>query len=158
MLTSRAAKFCVISDSDQSVSKLNEGLPSLVNTPQLYSYSLTPPARVHMMIASAHIIEGLMKPKLVTGVQVLELIPKRLDHQHTWSPGTQAWGIRSTHGWSLIKTAAWLSIITVIGLAFFIFWLAKISKTDLQNAAVPMMFLVTMLMLVIGVPQFLRRG
>ena len=51
---------------------------------------------------------------------------------------------------------AWLVALTILGLAFVFYWLIFVSKTDLQNAVVPYSFLATMMVIGLGVPQFLE--
>lgn len=50
----------------------------------------------------------------------------------------------------------WIALLTILGPVFVVFWLVYIDKTDLQHAFMPYAFLATMVLIGLGVPQFLE--
>lgn len=148
-------KFYIIYSGRHRVKRVGEGLPQPPLTSG-YEYSLTQSESVHMLIAAEQIIEGIRYPDRVSGLQTFFLVPKRLDPVPTWVMGVEGWGIHAVQGWSLWKVVSWFGAVTVIGMVFVVLWLIYVSKTDLQNAFIPIMFLLTMMMIVMGVPQLMN--
>lgn len=85
-------QFCIINNRNHRVSKIHTGLPHQAPD-SAYDYILTPPESVHMLIAAEQIIEGMKSPDQAIGLQTYLLIPKRLDHTHSWFIGAEGWGI-----------------------------------------------------------------
>ena len=83
------------------------------------------------------------------------LVPKKIDGPLYPTCSAEGWGIRAVQGFSLYKILAWIGSLSFLGLLFAGLWLALMGKADLQNAFVPYSFLATMLMMALGIPQFL---
>lgn len=143
------------------VVKLKIGLPP--SDPSLWDFTLQSPEEVHMKIAEAQIIAGIHHPTLATGIKTtLEMIPKKISVPPLGGPNVhpetvaESWGMHARQRFSLWKIMAWIVSLTIIGLVFVVLWLVLIDKTDLQNAFVPYTFLATMLLIGLGVPQYLE--
>jgi hypothetical protein len=110
---------------------------------------------MHMKMAGAEIVAGIRNSNInCRGLQTLSDITKRLGIIN-WAARDEGWGIRAIQGWSLMKVSLWLGGATFTGGIFALLWLIKVSKTDLQNAFVPMIYLLTTIMVVMGIPAFL---
>lgn len=130
---------------------MSVGLPK----PPGYEYVLSQPELVHMAIASEQILAGIHDPSKVVGNDTLEMIPKKVDPLLQPHKGAEGWGLHAVQGWSMWKIVLWMGALTVVGLLFVVLWLLLVDSKDLQNAFTPGMFLVAMLCLALGVPQFL---
>ncbi|RAO73074.1 uncharacterized protein BHQ10_009086 [Talaromyces amestolkiae] len=130
---------------------MSVGLPK----PPGYEYVLSQPELVHMAIASEQILAGIHDPSKVVGNDTLEMIPKKVDPLLQPHKGAEGWGLHAVQGWSMWKIVLWMGALTVVGLLFVVLWLVLVDSKDLQNAFTPGMFLVAMLCLALGVPQFL---
>lgn len=93
-------------------------------------------------------------PSKVEGNNTLEMIPKKVDALLK-DKGAKGWGLHAVQGWSLWKIVFWMGAFTVLGLLFVILWLVLVDPKDLQNAFTPGAFLVAILCLPLGIPQFL---
>lgn len=83
------------------------------------------------------------------------MIPKKLDALLKPDKGAEGWGLHAVQGWSLWKIVLWIGAFTVVGVLFVILWLVLVDSKDLQNAFTPGAFLVAMLCVALGIPQFL---
>ena len=124
---------------------------------KLYEYILKKPEVVHMMIAAKQLIHILHHPdRAVRGDnRTLRMIPKRILTHRCESDDVEEWGIYARSQFSLWKILLWMTILTVLGLIFVVFWLVFVNKRDLQNAVVPYIFLATMALVGLGIPQVL---
>jgi hypothetical protein len=84
------------------------------------------------------------------------MIPKHKVAIQSWDKGDSAWGIHAISGFSLFKILRWIGLSLGLGAAFIVVWLVKVDRTDLQGAFVPVTFLITMVMLALGIPQVLN--
>ncbi|KAL1961902.1 hypothetical protein VTN77DRAFT_935 [Rasamsonia byssochlamydoides] len=148
----RFISFRRIFPNQNQVACMLVGLPKLPGT---YEYSLLHPEAVHMAIASQQIIAGMYNPAKLWGNTTIAMIPKKTDSTLASDVGTEGWGLYAVQGWSLWKIVLWICACNFIGMVFVVLWLVLVDKTDLQNAFVPATFLVTMLCLAIGIPQYL---
>lgn len=58
-------------------------------------------------------------------------------------------------GYSLLRVVMFLTTATSLGLVFLICWLVFVDSTDIQTAFTPVGFIMTMVMVVMAVPQFM---
>jgi hypothetical protein len=72
------------------------------------------------------------------------------------SASPEDWGMHALQRFSLWKIMTWIALLTILGPVFVVFWLVYIDKTDLQHAFMPYAFLATMVLIGLGVPQFLE--
>lgn len=98
-----------------------------------------------MKFIGDNIRAGLLKPDLGAGLStVLNGIPKRsvppLLERRAQRSG---WAFQAGRGLCLWRIISWCLVIILSGVAFIPFWLTAIDKLDLQNAFVPVMFLVS---------------
>ena len=137
------------------------GLPPFSST--FYEISRLTPEEVHLKIAASEQIAGIHQPHGGRGrTTTLNMIPKRIRNElangtssDDWG-SSEEWGMHALPRFSLWKILAWIASLAILGLVFVIFWLVFIDKTDLQNAFIPFTFLVTMVMIGLGIPQLLE--
>ncbi|PVH76106.1 kinase-like protein [Cadophora sp. DSE1049] len=148
----RFIKFARIYTDSAEVSGLKVELPPSKD----YDYELISPDEVHMNIASKQILRGFSKREwgyhLTT---TLSLIPKKKDSTLNFNMGSQGWGLHAIEGFSLTKILIWVAVLNGVGIAFVVLWLVFVSKTDLQNAFVPVTYFMTVILLGLAVPQLL---
>ena len=119
-----------------------------------YDYEMMRSKDMHMRIAATQVLCGMHNPNCSINLrETIDLIPKKKDASLLLLVGSQGWGIYARQGFSFLKFLAWIAIVTLAGLSFFVFWLVKVDMKDLQNAIIPFTFLVTMLMMALAVPQ-----
>ncbi len=154
-------KFARTSTGQDNIIRIQIGLPPSSSTS--YEISRLTPEEVHMKIAASELIAGIHQPNECRGrTTTLNMIPKRIRNKcangtssDDWG-SSEEWGMHALPRFSLWKILAWTASMTILGLAFVIFWLVFIDKTDLQNAFIPFTFLATMVMISLGVPQLLE--
>ena len=73
------------------------------------------------------------------------MVPKKKDTTLPDSMGAEGWGLHAVQGLSLWKILVWIAALEVLGLAFVATWLAF----------VPITFFMTLVLLMLGVPQVL---
>ena len=146
-------KFARSSSGHDDIVRVQIGLPPSSATS--YEISRLIPEEVHMRIAASELIAGIYQPDEGRDrTTTLNMIPKRI----RTADGTDSedWGMHALPRFSLWKILAWIALLTIFGLAFVIFWLVFINKTDLQNAFIPFTFLATMVLIGLGIPQLLE--
>lgn len=85
------------------------------------------------------------------------------DTQEGWLPsvarnGLRRVGIHAIQGFSLSKFLRWMGVLLLLHMIFVSCWLLFIDSTDLQNAFVPVGFVITVVGLVVAVPQIFERA
>jgi hypothetical protein len=115
------------------------------------------PEHVHRIIAARNIVAGFHRPNIGQNqMSILPMIPKKnvppALHERR---GTEGWGLHAKQGFSLFKIALWIVLMQALGFTFVIFWLLFITKTDLQNAFVPVTYLTSLIALIVGISQFI---
>ena len=132
---------------------MKTGLPGTA----VYEYQYFAPEEVHMAIAAKQLVIGMYdansNPSQAT--DTLAMIPKNTMAALGAEMGTEGWGLHAVPGYSLFKVLAWIAVLTVLGLVFVVCWLTFVNKTDLQNAFIPAMFLSSMLLMALAIPQLL---
>lgn len=110
-----------------------------------------------MAIAAKQLVIGMYEAKsdLRQANDTLAMVPKNTTAALAAEMGTEGWGLHAVQGYSLSKVLTWIAVLTLLGLVFVVFWLSFVNKTDLQNAFLPAMFLGTMLLMALAVPQLL---
>ncbi|KAH6669243.1 hypothetical protein B0J14DRAFT_672109 [Halenospora varia] len=162
-------RFSRVFTSSDEVARLGLGLPkpkvssaasqapSTAN--HAYEYSLITPEEIHMAItakqilALMHTTEDFPKTK-----STLNLIPKKVDSPLSHEMSCEGWGIHAVQGFSLSKFLRWMGVLLLLHMVFVSYWLLFIDTTDLQNAFVPVGFVITVVGLVVGVPQIFERA
>ncbi|ERF75939.1 hypothetical protein EPUS_01305 [Endocarpon pusillum Z07020] len=148
-------KFSRPYPGQDDVVKIQIGLPP--SDPLAYEYTLWKPEEVHMKIAATQLIASIYHPEKASGISTtLKMIPKRITAQSGSSASSEDWGMHALQRFSLWKIMTWIALLTILGLVFVVFWLVYIDKTDLQHAFMPYTFLATMVLIGLGVPQFLE--
>jgi hypothetical protein len=131
--------------------------PNDLPSPQEYDFKMPHPQETHAKLAAIQIASGIRNFKEGQGKkEILPMIPKKTvppSLQDTM--GTEGWGLHARQGFSQLKIMSWIVLTSIVGFAFVIFWLTFINKTDLQNAFIPVIFLSSMIMLLLGIPQFM---
>ena len=136
------------------VVRIDVGLPPA--DPLSYDYTLVQPKEVHMKIAAAQLIAGIHDPGKASGIKAtLMMIPKRVVIDPKLGTISLGWGMHALQRFSLWKILTWIVTLTILGLTFAVLWLTCVDKKDIQNAFVPSGFLISMVMLGLGIPQFL---
>ena len=122
-----------------------------------YEYDLFKPEEVHMAIAAEQIVTGMYEKSnaYYQARKVLAMIPKHKNLPLGNHMGVEGWGLHAIHGFSLRKILYWIVAVTAVGLIFVILWLIFMNKTDLQNVFAPAMFLGTLIMMGLAIPQIL---
>ena len=147
-------KFVRTSTGRDKVIRLQTGLPPA--SPPIYKILRLLPEESHMQVAAEELIAGMYQPiKGRDRTASLDMVPKRIRIDSTDYTNLEGWGMHARPRFSLWKILAWIAFLAVLGLTFVVFWLVFIDETDLQNAFVPFTFLSTMIMIGLGVPQFL---
>ena len=147
--------FARTSTSRDKIIRLQTGLPPPV--PPSYEITRLLPEELHMKIAAEELIAGIHQPEGGRDrTETLIRIPQRLRATTAEGTDSEDWGMHALSRFSLRKFLAWVVFLTILGLAFVIFWLVFIDKKDLQNAFIPFTFLATMIMIGLGVPQYLE--
>lgn len=122
-----------------------------------WDYDPIQPEYVHMRIAAEQIIYTMHNPGKAHSIRTtIGMIPKKSDGPLALHFSTEGWGIRAIQGFALYKILVWIGSSSFLGLVFAGLWLAFVGKADLQNAFIPYSFLATMLMMALGIPQFLN--
>ncbi len=148
-------KFARTSIGRDDIVRVQMGLPPFPSPS--YDILRSIPEGAHMKIAARELIAGIYQPEGCRGrTSLLDMIPKRNMLQPVGGRGSEDWGMHALPIFSLWKILAWIAFLTTLGLAFVIFWLVFVSKTDLQNAFIPFTFLATMVMIGLGLPQLLE--
>lgn len=109
-----------------------------------------------MKMIGMELVTGMSDYKGATGLQTLEGIPKRLKNVVTWNRGDEGWGIRAIQGWSLKKVSLWIIGAEAVGAIFAACWLVFVDTKDIQNAFMPMLYLLATMMAIPGVPAILN--
>ncbi|KAK5690273.1 hypothetical protein LTR97_012462 [Elasticomyces elasticus] len=147
-------RFCMIYKDQDAIGRIDEGLPP-ANLGE-YEYTLTKPEQVHMIIAAKQIVAGMDRPEHGRSLLTLPMVPKHLPAPQNANTSVECWGIHAVQGWSLRKIMCWIAGLNALGMTFVVLWLCFVSKTDLQNAFIPVTFFQTMIMIMIAVPQFVN--
>ncbi|KAF1846869.1 kinase-like protein [Cucurbitaria berberidis CBS 394.84] len=136
------------------VEVIEHGLPK----PTDYEYKIVHDEAIHRKMAARQICDGMANAENIRGDFTVLMLPKHVKHIDNWEGGTQAWGMYAVPDWALWKFLIWFGALTTLGLGFIVFWLVFISKTDLQNAFVPAMYITAMVMIALGIPQMRGRA
>jgi hypothetical protein len=165
-------KFAFVYDDEPLVVKTRDGLPPLAAlepggamTLPRYEYLEIPPPTTHMKITAKQIIKGLKGKDAQDGsTSTLDAVPKHLfatsgtqlyqARGMGWKQYKHAWEICAVQGWALHKILLSMLMTLIIGLGFLVVWSVCISKTDLQNASVPLFLMLTLVCIIFGICQF----
>jgi hypothetical protein len=112
-----------------------------------------------MQLMAETILQGLQEPERGrNGRAVLDGIPKLQTppgiHRKQFNSG---WGFYTTQGFCLIKIMLWVGLILTPGIFFVPAWLSSINATDLQNAFVPVSFLLGLVAIILATVSLVGR-
>ncbi|OCK73877.1 hypothetical protein K432DRAFT_430344 [Lepidopterella palustris CBS 459.81] len=81
-------------------------------------------------------------------------LPRRKDRTSGKLVKSMGYGIRAQHGWSLFKFLVLLSLSTLGGLVFFVYWLI-LHPGDLQNASIPYFMILAAVGSFVAIPDYI---
>ena len=112
-----------------------------------------------MRLLAKQIVRGLHHPRAARGEDTMKLgLPRK-----TTPPalllhmGTKGWGLHAKRSFHVRKFLWWLVVMFLLNAVFVALWLVYISPTDLQNAFVPGMIVLTAVTVGLGVLQMYEK-
>lgn len=146
-------QFHVVKTNHDQVSFGEVNLPSHHE----YEHGFLDPQDVHMKIAAVQMIAGLAKPQSAHREQtIVRILPRKiLPPQFTRQGRARGWGVYAKTGYSVKKILWWLIHGVVFVVVFAVVWLARVEKTDLQNAFTPATLFFTVITILVAVAQLM---